>query len=80
MPWDIGKFGIFIIGEIAEIAQSRINAEFDGDKDIPRKVFLGDFREKILFLGTFWEILGKFLGKPAASFREANTNKEVLLQ
>lgn len=74
------KSGIFIFGEIAEIAQSRINAGFNGHRHIPGKVFLGDFRGKILFWGTFWEIFGKFLGKPAASFREANNNKEVLLQ
>lgn len=60
MPWDIVKFGIFVFGEIAEIEQGRINAGFDGDKDISMKMFLGDFRGKILFLGTFWEILGSF--------------------
>lgn len=80
MPLDIVKFEIFVFGEIEEIEQSRINAGFDGDKDISMKMFLGDFRGKILFLGTFWEIFGKFLGKPAANFKEANKNKEVLLQ
>lgn len=74
------KFGVFIFGKILGKAGHRINTGFSRSKVIPGKSFLGDFRGKILFLGTFWEIFGKFLGKPAADFGDANTDKEVLLQ
>lgn len=80
MPLDIVKFGVFIFGETAETAECCINTGFDGDKDIPRKMFLGGFWGEILFLGTFWEIFGKFLGKSLAVFEGADKNKEVLLK
>ena len=80
MPLDIVKFGICILGKTMEIVKCCINTGFDRHRGIPRKMFLGDFWGLILFLGTFWEVFGKFLEKPAATFREANKNKEVLLQ
>lgn len=63
MPLDIVKFGGSVLEKTAETTGCRINTGFDGDKDIPRKMFLGGFWGEILFLGTFWEIFGKFLGK-----------------